>query len=706
MATTMRDLVLRIKSQGVEATAGDLAKFGLAMGGIRAGLDLILGAAKAVIVPIVKFTKHMWDLAKVSGVQEAAERSLAVALHTVGQNAVEAMPGLREYASGLQDITGYGDELILSSQKLLVSVGGLSGKGLERATEAALDLASAQGISVRTSFDLVAKAATGYTGTLSRYGLILDKNLKESEKFGAALDKIEAAFGGAAAGNLDTFNGRLGEMHGRIGDLKEALGEPFKEVFKRLMGGGISPLIKSLGNFISESKGVKIAAANLGLVFISVAEAAEIMFRAMTPSDDPASFWGDQLDSINQGLLGFAAGIGSETAALALYEKQADGSIKKIAAYAAGLAKIQLPSMAEGVDYVKLAENVGIMNGTIEATGEKWESARIGLLKYIEAVKAGNEETLTEEGLTGVSAGVELNPESVIAAAKEMTFDPIPIDSLIPLDTESLVESLGEQSAIYSEHLINLADQSLSNKIGIIEAERTLAEMAGESTLEYELSLLEIRKEQELESAEENAALKYEIEEKYRLMKLAAEKDAAGKEDAINKAKEKNKQQMAMQTANAVIGTLSAVFGENKALAYASALVDTWAAADAALMQGGGVPWGVPPMLATIAMGMQNVRAISSQQKPGFAFGGIVQGMGTPFDSTMVGARPGEAILPPQLTNFLLNAAGGAGGAGNELVLTLEGDAWAAVADSLSAEVRKGSIVLEASEVRGSRSTR
>ena len=239
----------------VTKTLGVLGATAVAVGTVQLGRKLVQGMKAAVAA---------------AAVQEKAEVSLAAAIRTTGESAAEALPKYKEYAAGLQDITGIGDEVILQNQSMLVSLGRLRGEGLQRATEAALDLSAAMGVSQRTAFDLLAKAATGYTSTLSRYGIILDEAIPATEKFGAALDLIEEKFGGAAAAQLDTYAGRLGELQGRFGDLQEVIGGPVSTVFREFFGNVLSPAIKDMTTAADESEGFRIAILDMGIALASV----------------------------------------------------------------------------------------------------------------------------------------------------------------------------------------------------------------------------------------------------------------------------------------------------------------------------------------------------------------------------------------------------------------------------------------------------
>lgn len=242
----------------VSGTVKALGAVAAAVGAVAIGRQLVGGIQKAVAA---------------AGVQEKSEVKLAQALRLTGKSVAETLPGLKAYASQLQDLTGVGDELILSNQSLLVGLGKLEGEGLQRATKAALDLAAATGTEMRTAFDLVAKAATGYTGTLSRYGIIIDQALPASEKFAAALSKIEENFGGQAQAQLKTFEGRLQELKGRVGDLQEAIGGPLRDVMTIFLGELISPAIDKLGDAVSESDLLKRSVVGLAIVMAEMGAA-------------------------------------------------------------------------------------------------------------------------------------------------------------------------------------------------------------------------------------------------------------------------------------------------------------------------------------------------------------------------------------------------------------------------------------------------
>jgi hypothetical protein len=187
--------------------------------------------------------------------QEDAINQLNIALASSGQ----LLPGVSEdfqrFASELQQTTTFGDEVILQNAALIQSLGQLDQKGLKGATQAALDLSAALGIDLTAASTLVGKAAAGEVGTFSRYGLIIEKGATQAQTFSNALAKINAQFGGAAAGQVKTFSGATQQLSNTFGDLQEEVGftitrsEGFVQVLNL-----VNKVVKDLGTVVGENR--------------------------------------------------------------------------------------------------------------------------------------------------------------------------------------------------------------------------------------------------------------------------------------------------------------------------------------------------------------------------------------------------------------------------------------------------------------------
>lgn len=189
------------------------------------GIGKTLGAAVAAYASFSAIKHILSESASAAMESERAVLALNSALAASGKYSQEASSSYQEFASSLEKTTGIQDELILKNGALLVSLGKLSGDALENATKAALDLSRGMQIDVGTAFDMVAKAANGNVMALTRYGLEVNKSDTDSQKFAKTLDFINQRFGGAASGNLNTFEGSLQHLKLGFDDIIESIGK-------------------------------------------------------------------------------------------------------------------------------------------------------------------------------------------------------------------------------------------------------------------------------------------------------------------------------------------------------------------------------------------------------------------------------------------------------------------------------------------------
>lgn len=183
----------------------------------------------ASIAALAGTTAMIAGIAKVvsaANQQELAITKLEGSLRSTNQFTREYSQALQEQASEFQKLTGFGDELVLDQQALLISMGATK-DNIQEVTQAALDLSAGLGVDLRSSSLLLGKALAGDFGTLSRYGILVDKNASTSEKMAQALDQINKKFGGQAAAQALTFQGRIRSLTNSWGDLLEQMGFVF-----------------------------------------------------------------------------------------------------------------------------------------------------------------------------------------------------------------------------------------------------------------------------------------------------------------------------------------------------------------------------------------------------------------------------------------------------------------------------------------------
>lgn len=181
----------------------------------------IIGGLSALAI-----AKKAFDVLKI-GVEaynesEVAANKLAAALDLVGKKS--ETNNLLAYAQSIQSVTTADDEAIVGVMTLGASIGKMSGDTLKQATVAAYGLSKSLNIDVETAMTMVAKAAQGNTATFSRYGMVLDENATDQEKFNYILQQGVNAFSMAEQETMTTA-GAYQQAKNALGDYMEGVGQ-------------------------------------------------------------------------------------------------------------------------------------------------------------------------------------------------------------------------------------------------------------------------------------------------------------------------------------------------------------------------------------------------------------------------------------------------------------------------------------------------
>lgn len=222
------------------------------------GLQLKYVAAAAGMAVFIRAARGALEA---QSKQEQAINSLNLALSNQGNLLPGTSKRLQEYASSLQRVTTFGDETILANQALLASFG-MNEQQLKTSTKVALDFAAATGRDVKMAINLLGKAFVGETGELSRYGIIIDKNIPKSERFAEVMRQLEERFGGSAQAQVATFSGQMEQLSNAFGDTQEALGKFLGELASFGTGGqGGITMLESLTKFIGQDMVIALGEA-------------------------------------------------------------------------------------------------------------------------------------------------------------------------------------------------------------------------------------------------------------------------------------------------------------------------------------------------------------------------------------------------------------------------------------------------------------
>jgi len=237
-----------------------------------------------------------------------------------------------------------------------------------------------------------------------------------------------------------------------------------------------------------------------------------------------------------------------------------------------------------------------------------------------------------------------------------------------------LNEILGEQQKLQKEQVqigidaaqqqydINASEENYialqESKVAMLELEETITGQLSEqktNQVSLEKELLETQKEVRAEGLSGLERELQELQDAYDLKLEMARKSGEGT-TAITKQFEKQKTDLVQANVNeqleafsGLAGALSALAGDNKALAIASAVIDTYVGANKAFAQGGVA--GFATGAAVIAAGLNNVRTIMATDVPSSGGGGgSVAAPSTPAPQMMSGAFDISGGVAPEAT--------------------------------------------------------
>jgi hypothetical protein len=239
--------------KAVENNSSKISEFGK-----KAAAAFAVAAAAAVAYG----TKLAIDGVKAAIQDEQAQLRLANALReatgaTDAQiKATEDMILQTSLATGVAD-----DQLRPAFQRLAVST-----KDTTKAQELlnlALDISKGRGLELETVANALGRAQDGNTTALGRLGLGLSKAELSTLSFTEVQAKLSDLYGGAAADNAETFQGKIDRLKVGFDEAKESLGVALLPQVERFIGFLNDTGIPTLNAFIAGLTGDKGLSASL-----------------------------------------------------------------------------------------------------------------------------------------------------------------------------------------------------------------------------------------------------------------------------------------------------------------------------------------------------------------------------------------------------------------------------------------------------------
>ena len=236
--------------KGLKKSKKEVSAFGT---GIKKLKGMIAGAF--AVSSIVSFAKECLGLSKV---QAEAEKKLGAVIKATGAAAGLTADEMKKYASQLQDVTKYGDEVTIDAMAIMSTFKSIKGDVFKEAIASAQDMATVLNTDLNAAVMQIGKALEspeiGLTA-LRRSGVSFSQEQvkqikqlvaegKKQEAQLIMLKELQNEFGGAAKAAAGDAYGAATQLSNAWGDLKEVI------------GAAVTPSVESINSLTNATKEV------------------------------------------------------------------------------------------------------------------------------------------------------------------------------------------------------------------------------------------------------------------------------------------------------------------------------------------------------------------------------------------------------------------------------------------------------------------
>ena len=233
--------------KAVEENSSKISEFGK-----KAAAAFAVAAAAAVAYG----SKLAIDGVKAAIEDEQAQLRLAAALQSATGATEGQIQATEDYILKTSLATGVADEQLRPAfQRLAVSTKDVN--EAQKLLNLSLDIAKGRGLDLETVANALGRAQDGNTTALGRLGLGLSKAELSTLSFTEVQQKLSDLYGGAAAANAETFQGKIDRLKVGFDEAKEALGVALLPQVERFIGFLNQTGIPTLNAFIAGLTGDK-----------------------------------------------------------------------------------------------------------------------------------------------------------------------------------------------------------------------------------------------------------------------------------------------------------------------------------------------------------------------------------------------------------------------------------------------------------------
>jgi hypothetical protein len=684
--------------------SGDPSKFNKAMDAalestkkLEAGLSV---TAKASGVAFAALTGTVIGLTAAFRGQEVQEQKTVALLKNQGDAAAVTADEVFNLASSLQQVTLFGDEVVMEAENMLLGLTKLSKDGFERATKASLDLATFMETDAKSAAQQLGKALADPAEGLSALGRAGIKFTEDQKKMIAGLAEtgqkaaaqdmilkaLEERLGGTAAAAAQG-TGKFIQLENSLGDIAEELGRALAPALSDAAAAAI-PVIDAIAN---NEELIKTGAAVLGIGVAVTGSVAAFAAAALGILKWNAVMQAANLSALRLSFsikgLAAATGIGL---LIVIVTDLAMNWEKRMAQMSAAWTAFYNLMSASGPALSDIL--VGMLTGDVEKIGKGLEQLSALGTTFAEDYTAGMKSYYDQQAKDLADSEVkkqEIKKESDAVVIEQNAL------FLESLKAQNDAHRKAEQEAAYTDGQVKLLMEK-ENQTQLMQSQNELRKLKAEEQLtdqeiekqqqaDFDLQMQEIKNEGREADLNADRAYKLELaqnnlkEKKQFLMeekkhgKVMATLMATMRSDEMQGVKSASQDLMQLQNSNN-----KTLKGIGKAAAIADITIKT--AQSAMNIYNGfstipiiGPALGIAGAAAAIAYGAEQIGKVKGAKKGGIMTGGI-RGV----DSIPAMLTPGELVAPEKNFDEVVNAVAnqrlqqqGFGGPGGDMHLTI-----------------------------------
>ena len=202
---------------------------------------------------------------------EAAQVKLANALKSATGATEAQIAATEQQILKMSLATGVSDEKLRPAlQRIALSTGDLS--KAQDLLSVALDVSTSTGKPLEAVANAIGKAYDGNTAALGKLGIGLSSAELKTMSFTDVQTKLTDLFGGAAAANAETYQGRLDRLKVTFEEAKETIGYKLLPIIQQLVDFIVSKVVPALGKFADFFKPITDAIDNNKETFMQFIE--------------------------------------------------------------------------------------------------------------------------------------------------------------------------------------------------------------------------------------------------------------------------------------------------------------------------------------------------------------------------------------------------------------------------------------------------